>query len=55
MIRGNKRKNIFYNDEDRQKFIEIINEKKQGKLFYLPAFCLMTNHVHMMLTDLTRY
>lgn len=51
IIRGNERKNIFYDDEDRQKFIEIINNKKQGKLFYLYAFCLMNNHVHMMLGE----
>ncbi len=51
MIRGNERKQIFVDDEDKSRFIEIIGERKQKDRFYLHAFCLMDNHVHFMLSE----
>lgn len=51
MLRGNERKNIFYNDEDKQRFMEILFEKKQEDRFYIHAFCLMDNHIHLMLSE----
>ncbi|WP_425057957.1 hypothetical protein SCACP_36900 [Sporomusa carbonis] len=51
MIRGNERKSIFFEDEDRLRFIDILYEKKQGNKFFLHAFCLMDNHVHLMLQE----
>ena len=51
MLRGNERKNIFNSDEDKERFLETLCERKQGNRFYLQAFCLMNNHVHLMLSE----
>jgi len=51
MIRGNERRNIFYDEEDKNRFMEIIIYKKQKDNFYLPAFCLMDNHVHLLIGE----
>ena len=48
MMRGNERKKIFINDEDKNRFIETIGVKKDDR-FYLHAFCLMDNYVRLML------
>ncbi|TGE38075.1 transposase [Desulfosporosinus fructosivorans] len=50
MLRGNERRNIFNDDEDRFRLIDILYEKKQGNKFYLHAFCLMDNHVHLFIS-----
>ncbi|HHY81981.1 MAG TPA: transposase [Clostridiales bacterium] len=51
MLRGNERNNIFKGDEDKHRFIEIMHEKKKNNRFYLHAFCLMDNHVHLLLRE----
>lgn len=51
MVRGNERKNIFLDEEDKHRFIEILNEKRQGNRFSLHACCLMDNHVHLMIKE----
>ena len=51
MIRGNERRNIFLDDKDRLRFIDTLYEKKQGLQFYLHAYCLMDNHVHLMISE----
>jgi len=51
MLRGNELKNIFLDDNDRLRFLEILGKKKEGKEFYLHAFCLMDNHVHLLISE----
>lgn len=51
IIRGNEKRNIFNDDGDRFKIMEILYQKKQEGLFYLHAFCLMDNHVHLMISE----
>lgn len=51
MIRGNERKNIFQDEYDKFQFIKTLTEKKQENRFFLHAFCLMDNHVHLMLSE----
>jgi len=51
MIRGNERRPIFFDDEDRLRFIYTLYEKKLGHRFNLHAFCLMDNHVHLMISE----
>ena len=51
MLRGNERKNIFLSDEDKLRFMETVYEKKQEARFYLHSFCLMDNHIHLMLSE----
>ncbi|WHH60722.1 transposase [Petroclostridium sp. X23] len=51
MIRGNEKKNIFLNEQDKLKFVEILFDKKAERRFFLHAFCLMDNHVHLLLCE----
>jgi len=51
MLRGNERKNIFRDDEDKLRFIETLSEKKQENRYSLHAFCLMDNHIHLMVSE----
>ena len=51
MIRGINRQNLFEDDEDRYRFIEILRECKEISGYELYAFCLMTNHVHLLLRE----
>ncbi|MBS3977079.1 MAG: transposase [Syntrophomonadaceae bacterium] len=51
MARGNEKRNIFLADDDKHRFLEILNNKKHGDRFYLHAFCLMDNHFHLMLSE----
>lgn len=51
MLRGNEKRNIFLDQDDKLRFLEIIQQKKQEKRFYLHAYCLMDNHVHLMISE----
>jgi putative transposase len=51
MIRGNERKNIFMDDEDRLRFIDTVKEKKKTGEYFLYSYCLMDNHVHLVLRE----
>jgi REP element-mobilizing transposase RayT len=49
--RGNEKKSIFYDDEDRKRYLGILqrNQKKYGIKIY--AYCLMDNHVHVLMAS----
>jgi REP element-mobilizing transposase RayT len=49
--RGNEQKNIFLKDEDRIRFLDIIDRMKKKYNFILEAYCLMDNHVHLLVND----
>ena len=51
MIRGNRKQDIFLEDEDRFKFIKILKKVKQKGEYELYAFCLMSNHVHLLIKE----
>lgn len=51
MIRGNERKEIFLDDDDKKKFIDIIKEKNPDKKYSIYAYCLMENHVHLLINE----
>lgn len=51
MMRGNEKRNIFLDDEDRYKFIDILYNKKMLSNYCLYAYCLMSNHVHLLLKE----
>jgi REP element-mobilizing transposase RayT len=49
IARGNGRQAIFYDDEDHRKFLSILGAQKALRPFYLYAYCLMTNHFHLLI------
>ena len=51
MARGNRRKNIFHDDEDKNRFINILVQKKKDDRFTLLAFCIMDNHYHLLIRE----
>mgnify|MGYP001571246891 CR=1 FL=1 len=46
--RGNSRQRIFFESPDYEKFLKIIKELKIRRPFLLHAYCLMPNHVHLL-------
>lgn len=46
--RGNNRRRIFDDDEDYQKMLKLLTEAKTKLPFCLYAYCLMPNHVHLL-------
>ncbi|NLW62889.1 MAG: transposase [Syntrophomonadaceae bacterium] len=51
IMRGNERKNLFLDGKDKQKFLDILYVKKQESDFQVYAFCLMDNHIHLLLKE----
>lgn len=51
VIRGNNRQKIFYDDEDYDKFLSILSGKREDQSFALYAWCLMPNHVHLLIKE----
>lgn len=49
--RGNERKNIFFCDEDRLRFLNTITKAREKYNFLVYCYCLMDNHVHMIIND----
>ncbi len=52
--RGNRRQQTFFNDEDYQAYLELMSEwcKKYGVETW--AYCLMPNHVHLIVVPETK-
>ncbi len=46
--RGNRRQDVFFNDEDYQYYLELLKEWCQEEALEIWAYCLMTNHVHLI-------
>ncbi|MBA7519819.1 hypothetical protein ES705_11907 [subsurface metagenome] len=51
MLRGNERKDIFVDEEDKVKFIKIVFKKKADEAFKLYAYCIMDNHLHLVIKE----
>src|SRR5438445_2027120 len=49
MSRGDRREKIFLDDVDRHDFIKTLAEACQKTGWQVHAFCLMTNHYHVVL------
>lgn len=47
--RGNRRRDIFLDREDRVRFVRYLEECCQRQELLLHAYCLMTNHYHLLL------
>jgi len=51
VLRGINRQDIFFDDDDFQRFLETIEQKKSESQFDLYGYCLMNNHVHILIRE----
>lgn len=49
IFRGNDKQNIFYDDQDRYVFLDRIKESQEKFKYEVYAYCLMSNHVHLVI------
>ncbi|WP_064091901.1 transposase [Rossellomorea aquimaris] len=47
--RGNRKQDLFLHIEDREKYLYYLQDTKDKYPFTLHAYCLMTNHIHLLL------
>jgi putative transposase len=46
--RGNRRQDVFFSDDDRRRYLSWLGEYSTKYGLELLAYCLMTNHVHLI-------
>ena len=46
--RGDRRENIFLNDDDRNDWLDVLNTVCARFNWVVHAFCQMTNHYHLL-------
>ena len=51
ILRGINRQRIFEDDEDNEKFLQTLAECKKISCFQLYGYCLMGNHVHLLIKE----
>ena len=49
MVRGVNQQDIFFEDEDRKIFLDRLRRYKEECGFKIYAYCLMNNHVHLII------
>lgn len=52
MLRGNNRNLIFKNNQDRHKFLELLQKQVDKGYISVIAYCLMDNHLHLLLREI---
>lgn len=51
MMRGINKQAIFQDDEDYEKFLDVLKVCKDSGSFAVYAYCLMDNHIHILLKE----
>ena len=51
--RGNRREDIFFTDEDRETYLLWLREYSDKHQVEVLAYCLMTNHIHLVVVPAT--
>ncbi len=51
ILRGINRQTIFEDEEDAIKFLQILNKYRQRSECKIYAYCLMGNHVHILIRE----
>lgn len=51
MVRGNERKAIFKKEEDKERYIDTLLDKKSKGEYALYGYCIMDNHVHLVIKE----
>ncbi len=46
--RGNRRERIFSPPDDRPVCLAMLHQYETSTRWYVPAYCLMTNHIHLL-------
>jgi REP element-mobilizing transposase RayT len=49
LSRGDRREEIFYDDQDRERFLATLDEACAKTNWQVDAYCLMSNHFHLVL------
>lgn len=49
IARGNQRQKVFLDDGDHAWYLKLLGEYLEGREFNLYAYCLMSNHVHLLI------
>ena len=52
--RGNQRQKIFSEENDYNKYLEILGKAKVRFKFHIYCYCLMTNHTHLIIDPDTK-
>lgn len=50
-VRGNNKQDIFLDDKDREAYLFRLAQYKEKYKMHIYAYCLMTNHVHLLIYD----
>ncbi|OUR71585.1 hypothetical protein A9Q78_09305 [Methylophaga sp. 41_12_T18] len=51
--RGNRREDVFFNDDDKQLYLEWLTDYCKKYQVELLSYCLMDNHIHLIMTPQT--
>lgn len=51
MVRGINRQDIFYDDDDRIRYLESVKKTAEEENGQIMGYCLMNNHVHILLRE----
>ncbi|MDD3023782.1 MAG: transposase [Syntrophomonadaceae bacterium] len=51
VLRGINRGDIFFDDDDSLRFLETLAQKKRNQEYWLYGYCLMNNHVHLLMKE----
>ena len=51
MLRGVNKQHIFLDTQDYKKFIQVLIDCKKASHFELYAYCLMNNHIHLLIKE----
>ena len=46
--RGNRRQDVFFSNEDKDYYLELLKEYSIKYKVEVLAYCLMTNHIHLI-------
>ncbi|MGE5421631.1 MAG: transposase [Ignavibacteriales bacterium] len=48
---GNQSRSPFFDDDDSLRFLETLEQKKRNQEYELYGYCLMNNHVHLLVRE----
>jgi putative transposase len=54
VLRGINKQSIFEDKQDFRKFLETIKKSREKSEYKLYAYCLMSNHIHLLIKEGTQ-